>query len=283
MCFPFLCLLADCTRDLLEFFHKDGREVLKGRLPIPLGVGSFGYVYLVEYHRRRCAYKELRDEYDFQREKDLMMDLSHPNIMPLRALVVNEDGSGQGIGYLMDLADDDLLSYLHRQVADGVADLPLVARLAKGIASGLAYLHSHHTLHRDLHIKNILMKKDNPLISDFNCGRKIGGTGSMMTDYPGMVVIVPPECRGSNVAKPDPSYDMYGYGLLVAQLVIAVHSTPDDESWQRLNDGYIADRAIAFCTSSSLSVAVELKWVIDGCVNGPASHRPTAQQVVDRL
>src|SRR6266498_4926753 len=48
---------------------------------------------------------------------------------------------------------------------------PTRLRLATGITEGLAHIHSHGVLHKDLHSGNILIHGGRPLIADFGCSR----------------------------------------------------------------------------------------------------------------
>lgn len=161
-----------------------------------------------------------------------------------------------------------------------------VRKLAKQIALGLSYLHSLPIIHRDLHIKNVLMRggqNQHAVIADFNCGRKV--TVDLTKAYGGMVAIVPPECRGKELDHHDNSYDMYGYGLLVAQLVRGVSAGDDGEAWEEVEDdegwkqGHVT-RAVHLCVQGGHG---DLGAVIRECLNPDPVHRPRALDVVNRL
>lgn len=99
-------------------------------------------------------------------------------------------------------------------------------------------------VHRDLHIRNVLIKDDKATgkvaakITDFGCGRmrKLDSSSGSQSDYPGFVAITPPEATSHHAAHHPllPSYDMYGFGLLVAQVVNRLH---DHADWEELNSG----------------------------------------------
>jgi len=79
----------------------------------------------------------------------------------------------------------------------------------------------HVIVHRDLHIRNILMKGGRAKISDFGCGRIVLPNDTDQTSWPGCIPITPPEAATSlpfSSSRLSPSYDIYGYGLLMAQV-----------------------------------------------------------------
>jgi len=81
-------------------------------------------------------------------------------------------------------------------------------------------------VHRDMHIRNILVTKEpgphnkpryRAKISDFGCGRVILHSDSNQTCEPVFLPITPPEATVPG-NKPSSSYDIYGYGILMAQV-----------------------------------------------------------------
>lgn len=272
----------------LKFLNADGSQVLANARPEMLGQGSFGQVWLIELWSQRYAFKELADADELNRELKAMAGLDHPNLMRLRLSVF--DANDKRMGYLMDVVDGgNLLDYIRRPEAQG-RGLPLVCRLGCEIADGLSYLHARSIVHRDLHIKNVLMRGEQAVISDFNCGRNLSGPSmagrSKATAFGGMVSIVPPECRHSqDYARYRGDYDMYGYGLMMAQLVRAV--IPGQEGWQGIEDDdrwKIDHVAAAVEACNAAGVYKDVGCIVQQCVTVThGKQRPTASNVLDRL
>ena len=123
----------------------------------------------------------------------------------------------------------------------------MLLQLLLDVAQGLVAIHGHQPdsiIHRDLHIRNILVTSDGRAkLTDFGCGRAVSNDvlalAAGQTSQPGFLPIVPPEARSDPVAElhaPSPAYDIWGYGLLVVQLVACLHSVPPDKDWESLED-----------------------------------------------
>lgn len=145
-----------------------------------LGAGGFGEVYLAldqELHRR-IAIKTLRPEYAgdasfIARMKDeivIAQTVSHPNLCRL----YDFGSAPSGVQFLtMEwIAGPTLSSYIaqHGPVPESVA-LPM----ARQILSGLAALHAHRIVHRDLKSGNVMLAPEcsgmRAVITDFGLAR----------------------------------------------------------------------------------------------------------------
>ncbi|RIB11098.1 kinase-like domain-containing protein, partial [Gigaspora rosea] len=86
-------------------------------------------------------------------------------------------------------------------------------RIAKEIALGLVFLHKHDIIHRDLHIKNILVHEDRMLIADF--GLSIYDTENFI-DYGiyGMPAFIDPQALKESSYKFSKKSDIYGLGVI---------------------------------------------------------------------
>lgn len=107
------------------------------------------------------------------------------------------------------------------------------------------------------------------------------------TYQPGFLPIVPPEARHRHVAAthaPSPAYDMYGYGLLAAQLINCLASPAGDDEWEVLrSDPYWLSGFIARAMSAAqVHFPADTASIVRDCL---ASHdmRPAARAVVARL
>lgn len=136
------------------------RKVGPYRLESELGRGGMGVVFRAwdERLRRAVAIKRLtpraadnrRVRRRFQREARAAAQLSHPAIVQVHDIVLDETGDW----IVMELIDGRSL----REVTDaGPVALPWVLRWAREIVSGLAAAHARGIVHRDLKTENIMI------------------------------------------------------------------------------------------------------------------------------
>jgi len=113
---------------------------------------------------------------------------------------------------VFQLADSgNLEEYLRRNNSSLTWDTRI--RLATEITRGLAHIHSHGVLHKDLHSGNILIHGGRPLITDFGCSRLTMYNGTR-TAFVGR--FGPPErlCDGEKHVY-DECYDIYSLGAVL--------------------------------------------------------------------
>ncbi|KNA09218.1 hypothetical protein SOVF_155550 [Spinacia oleracea] len=161
----------------------------KGRL---LGRGTFGHVYLGFNSEggHMCAIKEVRIVSDDQNSREslkqlnqeinLLSQLSHPNIVRY---------------YGSDLAGDTLSVYLefvsggsiHKLLQEyGPFKEPVIQNYTRQILSGLAYLHSRTTVHRDIKGANILVDPTGEIkLADFGMAKHITSCNSVVMNKSG--------------------------------------------------------------------------------------------------
>ena len=284
------------NKECLEFLDPiDEQAVADGMRPKPLlgRDGHPGEVFLVRLGEQMYAYKPIYDSATyvtkglngaisateaFHRQMSILWNLDHPNLIKTRLGVLGNDGAGVLMDYIRQ---GGLRGYIENKKKEGVWDYTMVRRIAYEMAQGLAYLHSQGIVHQHLHINNILIDNDHVVITDFFPKEVLpgGATGTTKSRSHGEVRVVVP------------SYDMYGYALLVSQLVWAV-SEPvvvvvvvvvrDDDDDDDDDDGKRdhVDAAVAACGKEGEMVLAE---IISGCYHKESSKRPTAMDVVAML
>src|SRR5205807_6905493 len=90
----------------------------------------------------------------FQREKEILSALDHPNI----AHILDGGTTDDGLPYLvMDYVDGETIDDYcdHRRL-----DLTARLKLFRDVCSAVQYAHEHHVVHRDLKPTNILVTQD---------------------------------------------------------------------------------------------------------------------------
>ena len=127
-----------------------------------IGEGTFGVVWKATFRLTDCAAKMLRPERMQSQsaitallsEMDLMTNINHPNVVKIVGIAVHESGWREGVAIVMELLQaslDDVLSLQPFQpyVHWGAEDSALVP-IAIDMTKGMAYLHFHGIVHRNL-------------------------------------------------------------------------------------------------------------------------------------
>lgn len=217
-----------------------------------LGRGAFGYVYaltetppllqgeastgccvkLIDLNRWGGASADRSDLLtELRRELKILQSIYHPRVV--RCLGVVEVSLhatlGEVYGLVMERLDEDAEHYLHRARSspDWSPDSArkLLLGVAVDVAEGLRALHEHplRIVHRDLHMKNVLMRQGRAVLGDMGKGKLLAEYATKRhSDTPGRLDIVPPEAWGDGWSRRsyDASYDMYGFGWFIARMVV---------------------------------------------------------------
>ena len=161
---------------------------------------------------RRVAVKLLSRDADpvrFEREARSVASLAHPNVARVFDFGESEDGPYMVLELLPGGTLED-------RVRDG-RPLPddETARIAAGIAAGLAHAHALGIVHRDLKPANILFdEEDRPRIADFGIARHSeGGTITEEGTILGTAATLAPEQAQGERATP--ASDVYAFGVIL--------------------------------------------------------------------
>ncbi len=195
-----------------------GDEVGGWRIEERLGVGGAADVYRCRQGDREAAIKLLRsvDEGSQQhrrlrREADILLRLSHPNIVKVQAVVLAcpayiemQFVRGRHAGFL---------------VRSGAAAPATLRALATQLLSAMAYWHRMGVAHRDVKPGNLLVGPDGKLtVVDFNLAldesaERLSGLGVRVGTY----VYAPPEWISDQPCDPK-AWDVYGAGQVLWEL-----------------------------------------------------------------
>ena len=149
----------------------------------------------------------------FRREARSLAALAHENVM--RVLDYGEDASGpfMALEWLPGGTLDDRL-------AAGALPPAETARIAHGLAAGLAHLHSRGLVHRDLKPANVLFDvEDRPKLGDFGLVRHALGSGTLTeagTVLGTAAYISPEQASGEPVG---PASDVYSFGVILFRML----------------------------------------------------------------
>jgi serine/threonine-protein kinase len=149
----------------------------------------------------------------FRREARAVASLAHEHVM--RVYDSGEDVAGPFMA-LEWLPGGTLEERLH----DGsLPDAP-AARIALGIAAGLAHLHERGFVHRDLKPANVLFDEDDrPKLADFGLARSAEGTGTLTEagTVLGTAAYISPEQAAGKPATP--ASDVYSFGVVLFRVL----------------------------------------------------------------
>ncbi len=186
--------------DLETRFHGTSRF----RAPSVLGRGGMGVVYRAfdAEMGREVALKTLprlspQEQIALKDEFRALAHITHPNIIELYDLVVDDDGAF----FTMELLDgDDLVRHVRGAPESGLAS-GRVARLlacAPQLAAAVRALHADGRLHRDIKPSNVLVTRTGRLVLlDFGLALAVGpgglASGRRAEELAGTLEYMPPE------------------------------------------------------------------------------------------
>ena len=145
----------------------------------------------------------------FMNEMRFLEELNHPNILAVHSVNI------------LPLPFVEM-EYLPRTLKDLDKPLPpeTAARIAAGIAAGLAFAHERGVVHLDIKPGNILLADDlTPKIADWGMGRMVEtGWDTGVTGYT-LAYAAPEQIAPGRYGRPDARTDIYQTGAVFYELV----------------------------------------------------------------
>ena len=141
--------------DISEFLPSKKYKILD-----KLGSGSFGKVFLAQnkYTKEKVAMKEIKkankdllSDGEIKDEIDILKSLDHPDIVR----IIESFNTKESYVLVTEYCEG---GELYDQVRNQLSETQ-IAVIFKQLLSGLAYLHSHNIVHRDLKLENILIQE----------------------------------------------------------------------------------------------------------------------------
>jgi c-src tyrosine kinase len=159
----------------MDDFKKHGWNIPRDRLEFgaTIGKGEFGEVFSGKYKGEKVAIKSLKDDHkglqDFLAEASVMTSLSHPNLVNLIGVSVDQ----KPVYIITEFMEKgSLIEYL-RSRGRSVIQRSHQIGFAKDVVNGMAYLERKDLVHRDLAARNILVSAENVAkVSDFSLARE---------------------------------------------------------------------------------------------------------------
>lgn len=232
---------------------------------------------------RPVAVKILHDQFKsdtefinkFHREAQAAARLSHPNIVNIYDVGVNEN-----LHYIvMEYVPGSTLKDKIRQ--EGHLSVPESLRIAKDIAGALAHAHANNLVHCDIKPHNILMMPDGSAkVADFGIARAV--TESTMT-YSGNVVgsvhyFSPEQAKGTMIT---PKSDVYSLGVVLYEMLTGklpfTGETPVSIAVKHLQEEPVPVGKI----DSAIPAVVEA--IVSRAMSKDPALRPSSQDLVTEL
>lgn len=202
------------------------------RIESVLGVGGMASVYRATDLRldRKVAVKVLAANLAadsqlaerFSREAGAMAGFSHPNVAAVYDVEPGEPSTGREPFYVMEYCEGGSLA--DRLKGGPIPPAELVP-IVTAISDGLAELHRHGLIHRDVKPANILFSGDRPKIADFGVARGEGQHDGTPLTLPGSTLGTLPYLAPEVVAGGSPSAasDVYALGVTIFQALTGLY------------------------------------------------------------
>ena len=248
-----------------------------------LGKGGMASVYRARQQslQREVALKVIRripgDSQDlvarFQREKQAMQRLEHPNILPIYDYASNSEYLWIAMRLVEGGSLDDELGLAH--------PLPSVLPWLRQIAAALDFAHAQNVVHRDLKPGNILRDRNQQVyLGDFGIAKMLEQEGLTM---PGTTIGTPEYMSPEQVlARPLTGHsDQYALGILAYQLLTA--TLPFQGQLMDILQRHVAEPPVSPQKHNPELPAAAAQAILKALSKEPQDRFPTASAFVEAL
>lgn len=204
-------------------------KTLGGRYEVleQIGGGGMALVYKAKclLLDRFVAIKVLKDEFvndeefirKFRRESQAAASLSHPNIVNIYDVGVEDQGDSKIHYIVMEYINGKTLKEIINE--NGKLTIEDALNYSTQIAEALEHAHKNHIVHRDIKPHNIMITNDNRVkVTDFGIAR--AATSSTVTTTSNVLGSVhyfsPEQARGGYT---DEKSDIYSLGIVIYEMV----------------------------------------------------------------
>ncbi|KAF6163723.1 hypothetical protein GIB67_036183 [Kingdonia uniflora] len=194
-----------------------------------IGDGSFGLVYKAQLPNGLTVAVKKLDKDAFQGVREFTAEMEtlgknrvrHPNLVRILGYCV----SGDDRILIYEFMERGCLDQWIHEHSDDCTTFVLPwdtrAKIIKGVAKGLSFLHTSDTpiIHRDIKASNVLLDHEfEAHIADFGLARQVLWSHShVSTQIAGTMGYMPPEYR-SGVTAATVKHDVYSFGILMIEV-----------------------------------------------------------------
>jgi serine/threonine protein kinase len=279
--------------------NYDGVIFNQYKISKQIGSGGMGNVYLANridgQYDKTVAIKVLTKGFNnqnikdrFLREKQILAQLRHPNIVPLLDAGTTDDGIPW---FVLEFIDGETISEFCQSKN---LDIKSIANLLIKICDSIQFAHSQGIIHRDLKPANILVEKTdsdyNPVILDFGIAHQEGSDD--LTNQGNLIgtpgYMSPEQIKG--IETIDPRSDVFSLGVIMYQLFskgkpfkgessIEIHQSTINKAPEKLNKlipsfpkdlQIIVETCLKKKRSNRYQSALNLKQDLENWLNGYA-------------
>ena len=207
---------------LPEYDISNFKKEFQGIIPVELGTGSYGRVYLVtnKFNNKKYALKVINKNKLMQiyadcrlvhNEVELHSKLNHPNIIKLYNMKETENE----IQILLEYAQNgNLFDIIQKN--NGLDELKAFEYFIQ-IVNAVYFLHQNNIIHRDIKPENILIGENDVLkLCDFGWAKELNV--NKRATFCGTMEYMAPEIVGSEMY--DFSVDIWSLGILLYELIM---------------------------------------------------------------
>ncbi|KAM6378036.1 serine/threonine-protein kinase TAO3 isoform 1-T4 [Pluvialis apricaria] len=205
--------------EIADLFYKDDPEEIFVGLH-EIGHGSFGAVYfatnshtneVVAVKKMSYSGKQTNEKWqDIIKEVKFLRQLKHPNTIEYKGCYLKEHTAWLVMEYCLGSASD--LLEVHKKPLQEVE----IAAITHGALQGLAYLHSHCKIHRDIKAGNILLTEPGQVkLADFGSASIVSPANSFVgTPY----WMAPEVILAMDEGQYDGKVDVWSLGITCIEL-----------------------------------------------------------------
>uniref|UniRef100_A0A4W5QPZ3 non-specific serine/threonine protein kinase n=1 Tax=Hucho hucho TaxID=62062 RepID=A0A4W5QPZ3_9TELE len=194
--------------DVAELFFKEDPEKLFSDLR-EIGHGSFGAVYFVSIWTHHSVLGN-RKWQDIIKEVKFLQRIQHPNSIEYKGCYLREHTAWLVMEYCLGSASDVL--EVHKKPLQEME----IAAITHGALQGLAYLHSHNMIHRDIKAGNVLLTEPGQVkLADFGSASIVSPANSFVgTPY----WMAPEVILAMDEGQYDGKIDIWSLGITCIEL-----------------------------------------------------------------
>jgi len=212
--------LGNCICSGDELGSGSFSQVYKGRLTQPIGGAPVGTVVAIKVVDAKLLESEKAKEYH-EREKQIIKQLSHPNIVAFYDIVAKDEGvDGEYFYFVMEFCQGGSLdAHIHQKpMAENLA-----RRFTAQLASALQYLIEKNIIHRDLKPQNILLSSSNLeeaslKLCDFGFSRFYNSENALIQSFPYTPLYAAPDLIHHNPY--DNKSDLWSVGAILYEMLV---------------------------------------------------------------